>query len=230
MLEQLVQTAKLSRNSLKWIAMLTMIIDHIGAAFLTEGCAYYSICRFIGRIALPLFAYLLADGFSRTKNHKKHIIELLIFAIVSEPFYDRVLHEQWIELSNQNIFWTWLVCYLMMIGFKKVEHCDKFNRLTYSLSIMALTGLISHLCGFDYTFVAVLCVACSYFFPKPARFMIPILLFASYLNLGVLLSIPILVLYDSQKPCKYSKFMKYTFASFYPIHLITIYILVTFVL
>jgi hypothetical protein len=65
MLEQLVQTVKLSRNVLKWIAILTMIIDHIGAAFLTEGSTYYFICRFIGRISLPLFAYVFADGFDR---------------------------------------------------------------------------------------------------------------------------------------------------------------------
>lgn len=231
MLERLVQTVKLSRNVIKWIAILTMIIDHIGAAFLTEGSTYYFICRFIGRISLPLFAYLFADGFDRIKNHKKHIIELFMFAIISEPFYDRVIHGQWLCLDNQNIFFTWLVCYLMLLSFNKVDGVkSNFDKLTFKLAIMATAGLVTYFLGFDYTFAAVVSVACAYYFKKMAKIGIPLLMFASYLNPGVFVSMPILLLYDSNKPCKYTKFMKYAFISFYPIHLFVMYILIAFVL
>ena len=60
-----------------------MLIDHIGMVFFDD----IIIFRIIGRIAFPIFAYLVAEGYSKTHNKKKYFLRMLIFAILSTvPF------------------------------------------------------------------------------------------------------------------------------------------------
>ncbi|MEK4487888.1 TraX family protein [Psychrobacillus sp. FSL H8-0484] len=68
---------------LKWIALITMIIDHIGIVFFPDEAIY----RVIGRIAFPIFIILLAEGAVRTRNKKAHLIRLWVFACISQIPY-----------------------------------------------------------------------------------------------------------------------------------------------
>ena len=71
---------------IKWIAIITMIIDHIGA-FCKISASNTIFFRTVGRIAFPLFCFMLVECFFFTKNKIKHLIKLLIIAIISEiPF------------------------------------------------------------------------------------------------------------------------------------------------
>ena len=65
---------------LKLIAIITMLIDHIGAVLYPE----IRWLRLIGRIAFPIFAYLVAEGFYKTSDIKKYLKRLFIFALVSD--------------------------------------------------------------------------------------------------------------------------------------------------
>ena len=65
---------------MKWIAVLTMITDHVGRMFFPD----VHIFNIIGRIAFPLFAFLLIEGFVHTGNLKKYMLRMLIFACISE--------------------------------------------------------------------------------------------------------------------------------------------------
>jgi len=92
--------------TLKIIALITMIIDHVGAVFPQTG---YEL-RVIGRVAFPIYVYLVADGFRYTKSPAKFLTRLLIFAIISQPFFAMALHrENFSDISfiaNTNIFYT----------------------------------------------------------------------------------------------------------------------------
>ena len=75
----------INSNVLKTIALIAMVIDHIGFYFSPVlPIPVYTIFRYIGRIAMPIFVYLLVQGFFHTKNFKKYIIRLSIFAVITQ--------------------------------------------------------------------------------------------------------------------------------------------------
>ena len=74
----------LSGNTLKILACIAMVIDHVGVLFFPSNMLY----RKIGRLALPLFAFLLAEGCKYTRNKKKHFFLLAFFAGVCQCVYD----------------------------------------------------------------------------------------------------------------------------------------------
>ena len=75
----------INSNMLKTIALIAMVIDHIGFYFSPVlPIPIYTICRYIGRLAMPIFVYLLVQGFFHTKNFKKYIIRMSIFAVITQ--------------------------------------------------------------------------------------------------------------------------------------------------
>ena len=80
---------KLSGYHLKFIAVISMLIDHIAVVFqasLSE--SIYFVLRAAGRLSFPLFCFLLVEGFFHTKNKKRYQQRLFIFAVLSELPYD----------------------------------------------------------------------------------------------------------------------------------------------
>lgn len=107
----------LDTNLLKLIAIISMLIDHVGSAFFPEIPAF----RWAGRLAFPIFAYCLTVGLLYTRNVKKYLIRLGIFAVISQPLYIMAFHpydwrEEWM---NMNIYFTLFVSLLAMFGFKE---------------------------------------------------------------------------------------------------------------
>ncbi|MCL1877841.1 MAG: conjugal transfer protein TraX [Defluviitaleaceae bacterium] len=94
--------------TLKIIALVAMFIDHIGIVMpeffgLSPGI---NIFRVIGRVAFPIFVYLIAEGFRHTKSPEKFLLRLGIFALISEVPFDLALNAQVNFLADTNIFYT----------------------------------------------------------------------------------------------------------------------------
>ena len=121
--------------TLKMIAILTMVTDHVGAVvlgrivngqtsggmeiFLSLGQAQrqilehiYIVTRCIGRLSFPIFCYLLVEGFFYTSNRKKHALRLLIFALLSEIPFDLAVNGKLLELRQHNN-----VMFTLFLGF-----------------------------------------------------------------------------------------------------------------
>ena len=95
--------------ALKIIALTAMLIDHAGimlAAALPEYSHIFIWFRIIGRLAWPIFAFLLAEGFRHTKSQHRFLMRLLAFAIISEIPYDLAMGNSISFVSNTNIFYT----------------------------------------------------------------------------------------------------------------------------
>lgn len=110
--------SNLNTDLLKLIAIVSMLIDHIGGAFFPE----VGIFRWAGRLAFPIFCYCLTVGLLYTRSVKKYLMRLGIFALVSQPFYILAFHpvSQFREnLTNWNIFFTLFLSLLAMAGLKE---------------------------------------------------------------------------------------------------------------
>lgn len=77
----------LNSNTLKYIAIVAMLIDHIAWAFVPFSSVLGQIMHFIGRFTAPMMCYFIAEGYFYTRNVKKYIVRIGIFAVISQiPF------------------------------------------------------------------------------------------------------------------------------------------------
>ena len=88
--------------TLKWIAMLTMLIDHTGMVLFPQ----YRIFRIVGRLAFPIYCFLLVEGAVHTSNWKKYVSRLILFALISEIPFDLARSGQIVAADAQNVFFT----------------------------------------------------------------------------------------------------------------------------
>ena len=78
----------LSGSALKIIAVVSMVIDHYAYYLMDGNTMTYEVMRCFGRIAFPVFAFLVAEGFAHTRNRMRYFLSLMLFAVVSEvPWY-----------------------------------------------------------------------------------------------------------------------------------------------
>lgn len=92
----------MTSTTLKLIAVITMLIDHVGLAIFPQ----YVGMRIIGRLAFPLYCFLLTEGAVYTKNWLKYAGRLLLFALLAEVPFDLVLARTPVYFGYQNVFWT----------------------------------------------------------------------------------------------------------------------------
>lgn len=106
--------------ALKIIALITMFIDHFGYVFMGN----FSFCNFIGRIAFPIFAFQISEGYEHTKNLKKYFLRLGIFAIISQiPFYLFANKHLGSNALTLNVFFT------LFLGLLSIYLYDYINNL-----------------------------------------------------------------------------------------------------
>lgn len=92
----------IDRSVLKWIAVLTMVIDHVGAILFPDQIWM----RVIGRGAFPVYAYCLAEGFRYTSDYRRYLGRLALFAILSEIPFDLAFYGVPFSFAHQNVFFT----------------------------------------------------------------------------------------------------------------------------
>ena len=209
---------------LKIMALVSMIIDHYGAIF-HEGVDIY---RIIGRLAFPIYCFLLVEGYMHTKDIKKYGIRLFIFALVSEIPFDLAFYGK-IEFGHQNIFFTLLIGLITIYFLDKKEGRFKNNKsLVLSASILAATLLYV-----DYSFIGIIYILAFYYYkelPKAKRLQkVGLVLLASNLLAGImqqysLLALPIIYLYNGELGPK-NKVLQMLFYIAYPLHLAIFYLL-----
>lgn len=109
----------LDTGLLKLVAIASMLVDHIGGAFFPEAGAF----RWIGRLAFPIFCYCMTVGLLYTRDIKRYLGRLAVFAVVSQPFYILAFHpHDWMvdwNWTNWNIFFTLFFSLLAMHGWKE---------------------------------------------------------------------------------------------------------------
>lgn len=118
----------------------------------------------IGRLAFPLFCFLLVEGFIHTSNTTKYLVRLFLFALISEIPYDLAFSHQLIDLESQNVFFTLLIGLLVIIGLKKFSTFTVKNVLI-SLTIVGSGIFLAEWMQTDYGgWIGVLLIVSLYLF------------------------------------------------------------------
>mgnify|MGYP001451516004 CR=1 FL=1 len=127
---------------LKIIALVFMIIDHVGVAFVPG----VRELRVLGRIAMPLYAWCIVVGSDYTRNALKYALRLFVLAVVSQPFYVMALDNSWTHL---NILFLFCLGVLAIAGIKEKRWGSQFWAPALCMVIAAvldidygLTGLL----------------------------------------------------------------------------------------
>ncbi|MBO4792559.1 MAG: hypothetical protein J5592_09750 [Clostridia bacterium] len=123
------------RLTLKIAAAAAMLADHIGfrfASFIPEAAP---VLRIIGRSAFPLFAFMVAEGAKKSRNIKKYMLRLLIFAILSEPIYDLFLTGKLPAPGKTNVLFTLLLGLLSVVFFRMITRFAEGKRGTAGVAV-----------------------------------------------------------------------------------------------
>lgn len=232
---------------LKCFACIVMLIDHIGAILLPD----VIILRYIGRLAFPIFAFLISEGYEKTKNRKSYALRLLSFAIFSQIPYSIAFNT-----LRLNIFFT------LLGGLGAIAICDydfnffnfrekfkipdnKYKFIQYIVKIVLIFGLciLFTVVNTDYSAYGILTILCFKLFKGNYKRLIFYIIiinllhvnnnlsyyltynisidFNAFIQLFSILSLLIISKYNNKK----GKSFKYGFYCFYPVHLILLSII-----
>lgn len=216
---------RLNTMWLKILACICMLIDHIGAIFIMpliqNGGKFYIIfliMRNIGRIAFPIFAFLIVEGFVHTKNYKKYLTRIFIFSIISTIPYNLCFGgmvyniKYWRNFTFGNVGWTFTLALIMLYSLKILED-KKYNTILkwiISMLIIAIFMMIANLIKCDRKYWGILVIAGFYLFrhSRPKQLMTGIITFLDQRYMpGVYLSLIPLALYNGEKGKDISKFV-----------------------
>ena len=217
---------------LKMIALSAMLIDHAGAAFPDTFPFWF---RGIGRLAYPIFVFLLAESFRHTKAREKFLIRLLAFAIISEIPYDFALGNEINFIDNTNIFYTLFLGGIAICQYERFkERCGW--QTTAVIAAILPSVLLAEILAVDYGGMGVLFIFAMYAIkPKPLQItafgaftlsqFVPL---AAAYSMGIeipqkyllmmpfsLAAVPLIVLYNGERGIK----VKWLFYLAYPLHL-----------
>ena len=199
---------------LKCIAIVSMALDHTGAVLYPSQIWL----RCLGRIAFPIFCFLIVEGFFHTHDVRWYMGRLGVFALISEIPYDLAFRGVPLEYAHQNVFFT------LLIGIGMMVLLERNREWPVKAVILLLAMWLAVLIRSDYNFRGVLLIFVFYIFHESRWLAVTAGGFWNFLYQGVIqkygvLSVLPLALYNGERGRK----MKYFFYIFYPAHLLLLY-------
>lgn len=239
----------ISSVGLHIFAMIFMLMDHMWATVFTNT----QWLTQVGRLAFPIFAFMIVEGYTHTKNLKKYVIRLLAFALISEIPFNFMTGGRVFYYVHQNVLWTFLIGIGLM-------HLNELARKKGKLWLTALTAVstvaLGYILGYitfvDYNAAGILTVLLFYFFRGRKWWcMLGQLAGLYYINVELLqglyfevelfghnfeivqqgiavLSLVFIWLYKGRQGKK-SKVFQYFCYAFYPAHMLILWIIMNLV-
>lgn len=220
----------LNGSALKLLAMAAMLVDHSAICFRPLLGSYlftlfdirftpYVLLRGFGRIAFPIFCFLLAEGFRHTRSKQRYALNLFLFALLSEIPYD-LFNCGALPFERQNVFLT------LLLGGLGIWCLGKFRErpLGSSLLLIGLAVVAAKL-NADYGWKGFLLILLLYLLAEQ-----PVVQAFAGITLlgwpaGVACAFPFLNLYNGERGFVRGRAAKYFFYSFYPVHLTILWLL-----
>jgi hypothetical protein len=218
----------LDGTSLKLIAMISMVFDHVGDMFF-PGALWM---RMIGRLAMPLFSFCIAEGYAHTKNKQRYLMRMGVFALVSEIPFD-LAFEGRVGLGHQNIMLSFFLAILALMVFDRIRGEGKEHaagKTLLGILCVCAVAVLALVLRADYTLFAVLAVFLFYVLRNRHPLLrcgvgvgfLALTRTVGYYRATGLSLIPLL-LYNGKR----GRGLKWLFYAFYPGHLLLLYLLKT---
>jgi hypothetical protein len=246
------KTPDITGTGLKLFACIAMLLQSIGVVIVENGMIHLSgytqaelseamaqdshlmtlagigsVLQLAGGIAVPIFAFLLVEGFKNTSDYRKYLLTMLVFAVLSEIPYDFAVQEKLFDFSSQNALVSMVICLLLLYYLDMVK--EKSGVIGVLLRVLLVFGAVVWvtLLRAEYGFCLVLLTAVFY-------------LFYSRNVLKTILGILISLLYVTGPFAFYGiwcynekrgdRFSKYVFYVFYPVHLLVLGLIARYLL
>ncbi len=234
----------LDRNQIKYLAIIAMLLDHIGMFFLSAGLPEapfpqilaYSLLRVVGRLTAPIMLFFLVEGFTHTSSRKKYGTRLLIFGLISQIPYALSHYNSLLKL-DLNMIITLFLTFLMLLAEENISRPWPKRILVFALIMSTFCcdwGVIGPLMAWlFYKFrndrsaqikaFTVICliqvVSAAVFLGMNGRHW-----YGELWQAGMFLVIPVLLSYNG-RPGSRSPVNKWLFYAFYPLHLLVIWLI-----
>lgn len=217
----------LSGNALKLLALAFMTIDHIGYHLLDN----YVPFRIIGRLAFPIFAYMIAEGCKYTRSRTRYFLTIFISGAVFQIFY---------SIAERSLYMNIFITFSLSIALiYLIDWATGINAAAFAvpasaviaifLTATVLPALTDNFFRIDYDFVGITVPVAVYYAKKPllklcvlAVCLVILSFVLAKIQFFSLLSIPLLALYNGKRG---KLKLKYLFYTYYPLHNIVIYFL-----
>ena len=222
---------------LKFVAVIAMFIDHVSAALIARVILYggysetlygiYYAMRMIGRLAFPIYCFLIVEGFQKTRSRARYAMRLGIFSLISEIPFDLAFKAEVLEFHYQNVFFTLFLGLLALCCYDFISKQELPKVVKWLLDGLALTALVAvaELIRCDYGGMGVLAITAMYLLRRyKAAAMAAGCLVLALLNgneYPAFLALIPAVLYDGSKGVGW----KYFFYFFYPVHLLLLWLI-----
>ena len=228
----------LNKDAIKYIAMFTMLLNHIATVFMDPESAAGTIFIYAGYFTAPVMIYFLVEGYDYTRSRQRYLVRLFLFAVVSEmPFCLALTQEGVLEFYGFNMLFTLCLCFLLIYIEREMTHMAMRNLLIVGIflaSIFCDWALIAPAFTLFFIHGKVSAAGMKAAFVKSAVFLGGIGRFPIWQNLlYAVLSMTavgaagfcVTVLYNGKRMEKGKNFSKWFFYIFYPAHLLILGIL-----
>ncbi len=222
------------------MAMIFMLFDHLWGTIVPGND--WMTC--IGRLSFPIFAFMIVEGYFHTKNLKKYVLRLLVFAIISEIPFNMAMSSRVFNPTHQNVLWSFLISIGLIYWNEKAKATQKKWK---QIAVGCVTVIIGYILGIitmvDYYHAGILTVLVFYFFRQKKwwsylgqfvclwyinteilggfGYEIPLFgetIFVHRQGFALLALIPIWLYRGKQG--YHSKILQYVYYAFYPVHLL----------
>ena len=226
--------------SLHIMAMIFMLFDHLWGTIVPGND--WMTC--IGRLSFPIFAFMIVEGYFHTKNLKKYVLRLLVFAIISEIPFNLAMSSRIVNPMHQNVLWSFLISIGLIYWNEKAKATQKIWKQIVVGCISVILGYILGIVTMvDYYHAGILTVLAFYFFRQKKwwsylgqfvclwyinteilggfGYEIPLFgktIFIHRQGFALLALIPIWLYRGKQG--YHSKILQYVYYAFYPVHLL----------
>lgn len=147
--------------SLHIMAMVFMLCDHLWGTVVAGND--WLTC--IGRISFPIFAFLIVEGYFHTKNFRKYLLRIFVFAVISEIPFNLAIGSRLFYPVHQNVLWSFLISLLLIHRNEKARKSGRtWRRILAGCGSIALGFILGLLTMVDFYHAGILTVLAFYFF------------------------------------------------------------------